>query len=133
MISALNWAVFSILSRRGLHTFQATLMMFYVMGFGWLFTTLLLLAGPGLNEIPNLGLPGWLGVGFLGVFCSGLAYIFWYDALQALPVAQAGAFVYLEPFITLVIAAIVLGEVVTLISLLGGAVILLGVWMVQKN
>jgi len=34
-------------------------------------------------------------------------------------VAQAGAFVYLEPFVTLVVAAIILGEVVTLISLLG--------------
>jgi len=31
MISALNWAVFSILSRRGLRAFPATLMMFYVM------------------------------------------------------------------------------------------------------
>ncbi len=70
---------------------------------------------------------------FLGVFCSGLAYIFWYDALQALPVAQAGAFVYLEPFVTLVVAALVLGEVVTLVSLLGGGVILLGVWMVQRS
>jgi drug/metabolite transporter (DMT)-like permease len=133
LISAPNWAVFSILSRRGLRTFPATLMMFYVMGFGWLFTSLLFFAGPGLSEIARLSLPGWLGVGFLGVFCSGLAYIFWYDALQALPVAQAGAFVYLEPFITLVIAAIVLGEVVTLVSLLGGGVILFGVWLVQRR
>jgi drug/metabolite transporter (DMT)-like permease len=133
LFSALNWAVFSILSRRGLRMFPATLMMFYVMGFGWLFTMLLLLVGPGFSEITQLSLPGWLGVGFLGIFCSGLAYIFWYDALQALPVAQAGAFVYLEPFITLVIAAIVLGEVVTSISLLGGGVILLGVWLVQRN
>jgi drug/metabolite transporter (DMT)-like permease len=133
MLSAPNWAVFSILSRRGLRRFPATLMMCYVMGFGWLFTTLFLFAGPGLSEIPSLSLPGWLGVGFLGVFCSGLAYIFWYDALQALPVAQAGAFVYLEPFVTLVVAALVLGEAVTLVSLLGGGVILLGVWLVQKS
>jgi drug/metabolite transporter (DMT)-like permease len=133
LVSALNWAVFSILSRRGLRAFPATLMMFYVMGFGWLFTSLLLIAGPGLSEISHLSLSGWLGILFLGIFCSGLAYIFWYDALQALPVAQAGAFVYLEPFVTLVIAAIVLGEVVTLVSLIGGGVILLGVWMVQRS
>jgi drug/metabolite transporter (DMT)-like permease len=133
LLSAPNWAVFTILSRRGLRKFPATLMMFYVMGFGWLFTTLLLMAGPGLSEIPSLSLAGWLGVGFLGVFCSGLAYIFWYDALQALPVAQAGAFVYLEPFVTLVVAATVLGEVITLVSLVGGGIILMGVWLVQKS
>jgi drug/metabolite transporter (DMT)-like permease len=133
MVSALNWAVFSILSRRGLRKFPATLMMFYVMGFGWLFTTLLLLAGPGFSEINRLSLPGWMGVMFLGVFCSGVAYIFWYDALRALPVAQAGAFVYLEPFVTVVIAALVLGEAITMISFTGGLVILLGVWMVQRS
>lgn len=133
LLSAPNWALFSILSRRGLRRYPATLMMFFVMGFGWLFTTLLLVAGPGFNEIIRLSLPGWLGVVFLGVFCSGLAYIFWYDALQALPVAQAGAFVYLEPFVTLVVAALVLGEIITPASLLGGGVILLGVWMVQRT
>jgi drug/metabolite transporter (DMT)-like permease len=74
-----------------------------------------------------------MGVMFLGVFCSGVAYIFWYDALRALPVAQAGAFVYLEPFVTVVIAALVLGEAITMISFTGGLVILLGVWMVQRS
>jgi drug/metabolite transporter (DMT)-like permease len=133
LVSSVNWAVFTILSRRGLSKFPATLMMFYVMGFGWLFTSVLLLIGPGLSEIARLSLPGWLGILFLGILCSGLAYIFWYDALQALPVAQAGSFVYLEPFITLVIAAILLGEVVTVASLVGGGVILLGVWMVQRS
>jgi len=74
-----------------------------------------------------------LGVGFLGVFCSGLGYIFWYDALQALPTAQAGAFVYLEPFVTVVVAALVLSEPLLVASLLGGGIILLGVWMVQRT
>jgi drug/metabolite transporter (DMT)-like permease len=107
-------------------------MMFYVMGFGWLFTTVLFLIGPGADEISKLTIPGWLGVFFLGVFCSGLAYIFWYDALQALPVAQAGAFVYLEPFITVVVAAAILDEPLLLAALLGGGLILAGVWLVQR-
>lgn len=132
LISAPNWAVFSALSRRGLQRFPATRMMFYVMGFGWLFTSVLFFSGPGLGEIARLTGPGWLGIGFLGVACSGLAYIFWYDALQALPVAQAGAFVYLEPFVTVVIAALVLAEPLLLASLLGGAAILGGVWLVQS-
>jgi drug/metabolite transporter (DMT)-like permease len=133
LLSAPNWAVFSVLSRRGLRQFPATLMMFYVMGFGWLFTSVLFFVGPGLAQVRQLTLPGWLGVGFLGVFCSGLAYIFWYDALQALPTAQAGAFVYLEPFVTVVVAALVLSEPLLLASLLGGGIILLGVWMVQRT
>lgn len=133
LLSAPNWAVFSILSRRGLGRYPAAQMMLYVMGFGWLFSSALFFAGPGLAEVRHLTLPGWLGVGFLGVFCSGAAYIFWYDALQALPVAQTGAFIYLEPFVTVVVAAWVLGEPLLVASLLGGLSILFGVWLVNRR
>jgi drug/metabolite transporter (DMT)-like permease len=133
LISAPNWAIFSVLSRRGLQTHPAARMMLYVMGFGWLFTSLLLLAGPGLAEIRLLTLDGWLGVSFLGIACSGLAYIFWYDGLQAIPASQVGAFLYLEPLVAVVVAAILLQEAIFLASVVGGAIILLGVWMVNRN
>jgi len=133
LVSALNWAVFSALSRRGLRQYPATLMMFYVMAFGWFFISLLFLNGPGLREIANLNREGWLGVSFLGIFCSGFAYIFWYDALQKLSVAQAGVFIYFEPLVTVVVAAYVIAEPLLLASLIGGVAILLGVWLVNRQ
>ncbi len=132
MISAPNWAVFSVLSRQGLKRHPAARMMLYVMGLGWLFTTLAFVRGPQLAEIQQLTLSGWLGVGFLGIFCSGIAYIFWYDALQAIPAAQAGAFLYIEPFVTVVVAWIVLAEPLLLVSVAGGLVILAGVYAVNQ-
>jgi drug/metabolite transporter (DMT)-like permease len=132
LISAVNWAVFSTLSRRGLKTHPAARMMFYVMTFGWLFTTILFFGTSRLDEIARLTLPGWTGVAFLGIFCSGLAYIAWYDALQALPAAQVGAFLYVEPLVTMVTAAIILGEKITPAALAGGAIILVGLWLVNR-
>jgi drug/metabolite transporter (DMT)-like permease len=132
LISAPNWALFSVLSRRGLREHPAARMMLLVMGMGWLFTTLLLFAGPGINDLRHLTIRGWLGIGFLGVFCSGWAYIFWYDALQALPANQVGVFLYLEPFVTMVLAAMILGEPILWASLAGGGIILAGVWLVQR-
>ena len=46
---------------------------------------------------------------------------------------SAGVFLYIEPLVAVVIAAIVLGEPVTWASLLGGAVILFGVWLVNRE
>jgi len=132
MIGAPNWAVFSVLSRYGLKRYPAAPMMFYVMAVGWLFSSVLFFAGPGLREFHQLTFNGWLGVGFLGVVCSGFAYIFYYDALQVIPASQAGVFLYLEPLVTLVVAASLLGEPLLLASLLGGFIILLGVWMVNR-
>ena len=133
LISSFNWAVFSALSRHGLASHPATRMMFYVMTLGWLFTNILFFTGPGPGEIPQLTFNGWLGVGFLGIFCSGLAYIAWYDALQALPAAQLGAFLYLEPPVAVVVAAVILAESVVWAALLGGAIILFGVWLVNRK
>ncbi len=132
LLSAPNWAVFSTLSRRGLQRYPAAQMMFYVMASGWLLTSVLFFLGSGPGEIHNLTWEGWLGIAFLGIFCSGLAYIFWYDALKALPVAQTGAFINLEPLVTVIVAALLLGEPVILASVLGGAIILLGVWLVNR-
>ncbi len=133
LISAPNWALFSVLSRKGLQKHPASLLVFYVMVFGWLFTSVLFLLGSGWTEIANLTWKGWLAISFLGVFCSGISYVFWYDALAVLPVAQTGAFVYLEPFVTVVVAAFVLDEPLLLAGVLGGLAILAGVWLVQSG
>jgi drug/metabolite transporter (DMT)-like permease len=132
LVSAVNWAVFSVLSRRGLKTYPATLMMFHVMLLGWVFTTVLFFMGPGLPEISRLSFNGWLGIAFLGIFCSGLAYIAWYDALQALSSAQVGVFLYIEPLIAVVVAFFILDEAITGVSLIGGGIILFGVWLVNR-
>jgi len=133
LVSAPNWAVFSVLSRRGLKKYPATLMMFYVMTLGWLFSSILFFAQGGLSQIGSIPWDGWAAITFLGIFCSGLAYIFWYDALQALPVAQTGAFLYLEPVVTVIVAALILKERLTLVTLLGGVLILTGVWLVNRK
>jgi drug/metabolite transporter (DMT)-like permease len=133
LISAPNWAVFSVLSRRGLQKYPATLMMFYVMAFGWLFSSVLFFVSGGLSQIGFIPWDGWAGIAFLGIFCSGLAYIFWYDALQALPVAQTGAFLYIEPVVTVIVAALILRERLYLATLLGGVLILSGVWLVNRK
>ncbi|HKY56101.1 MAG TPA: DMT family transporter [Anaerolineales bacterium] len=133
LVSAVNWAVVSALSRRGLKLYAAGLMTFYIMTFGWLFSSLLFFGGRHYTEIGHLSLNGWLGVTFLGIFCSGLAYIAWYDALQALSTAETGVFLYIEPLVAVVVAFFLLDEAITWASLIGGAIILFGVWMVNRN
>jgi drug/metabolite transporter (DMT)-like permease len=131
LLSAPNWAVFSVLSRQGLRRFPSAGMMFWVMATGWALITILFVLGPGPAEIPHLTARGWGAVAFLGIFCSGLAYVLWYDALTVLPASQAGAILYIEPLVTVVVAAVMLGEPVAAATLAGGGAILLGVWLVS--
>jgi drug/metabolite transporter (DMT)-like permease len=132
VISALNWAIFSILSSRGLKKYQPTQMMFFVMLIGWLLTSILFFTGRGFSDIPHITWTSFAGICFLGIFCSGLAYIAWYDGLQALPATQIGAFLYIEPLVAVIVAWVILAEKIILMTLIGGVIILLGVRLVQK-
>ena len=132
LVSAINWAVFSILSRPGLKTHPATQMMFFVMTFGWLFTSVLFVTSGNFQDIGHLTMTSLLGIGFLGIFCSGLAYIAWYDGLQEIQASQIGAFLYIEPLVAVIVAWLILGENLLIITLLGGGIILIGVRLVQK-
>ena len=133
LISAVNWAVFSILSRRGLKSHPSTMMTFWIMTIGWLITSVTFLAGRSYTEIPLLDTRGWMAMIFLGIFTTGFAYIAWFDALSQLPAAQTGAFLFIEPLTSMMVAAIILNEQITLVSVLGGAVILAGIWMVNRQ
>ena len=132
LISAPNWAIFSVMSRPALQRHSAIKFTFYVLLFGWLFTSLQFLAGRYWNEFSQLTSTGWIAIAFLGVLCSALSYIFYNDGLQSLPASQVGAFLYLEPLVSTLVAAVVLSEQIVLATLAGGALILLGVWQVNR-
>jgi drug/metabolite transporter (DMT)-like permease len=71
-------------------------------------------------------------VTFLGTACTGLAFGMWYVAVREIGTSAAGAYLYLEPFVTWMVAAVVLGEQLTWLGLAGGCVVLTGVWMVSS-
>ena len=50
-----------------------------------------------------------------------------------MPASQAGALLYLEPLVAMAVASAVLGEPVTAATVAGGAVILAGVWLVNRG
>jgi drug/metabolite transporter (DMT)-like permease len=69
---------------------------------------------------------------FLGIGASGLGYLFWYAALERIEASQVAAFIYLEPLVTLATAVSLLGEPVAATTVVGGALVLLGVFAVQR-
>jgi drug/metabolite transporter (DMT)-like permease len=75
----------------------------------------------------------WWALIFPGVASTGFAYALYFIALSGNQATTIAALQYIEPLITLVIAIILLGEIVTLMSLLGGGLILFGVAWVERS
>jgi drug/metabolite transporter (DMT)-like permease len=70
---------------------------------------------------------------FLAVFPAALSFALWSYALARLPVAQVSSSLYLVPVFTFPIAWVWLGEVPGALSIIGGAITLAGVLLVQMK
>lgn len=132
LIGAATWAIYSALAKRVTPRASPDVMMVHVMGLGCLMTTPIFLARQGWLALGQLDATGWLAVGYLAILSSAAGYLFWYDALAALDASQVGAFLYIEPLVTVALAALLLDEPIRPLMLLGGAAILLGVWLVTR-
>jgi drug/metabolite transporter (DMT)-like permease len=76
---------------------------------------------------------GLIALGFLGLVCSGVAYYVWFAASHDRGPTRIAALLYFEPFVTLVTAAVLLHEPITINAIVGGLIVLVGVWLVQRG
>ena len=126
-----TWAAFTILASRP------------VASSGPLRVTLATMVVAGLALAPWLLFSGvftgavtaeaWVALVFLGLACSGVAYLLWNTSQERHGAHRTGATLYFEPLVTVAVAAWVLGEPVTLLVVAGGAVVLFGVLLVTRG
>lgn len=133
LFSALTWTVFTVGGKGFLSRFPALAAITPILIVGCLTTFPFTFLKWQWNILPHLSLSAWMGILFLGVFCSGLAYLFWYSALEKKDSNIVGMYLYLEPLVTLIGAYFLLNEEVQRVSLMGGGMILLGVHLATKR
>lgn len=67
----------------------------------------------------GIGAPAWLALAYVSLFSMLIGFIFWYRGLAQGGVAAIGQLQLLQPFLSLVLAAVLLGEQVDLAMVLG--------------
>lgn len=137
LVTSFNWAFFSVISRFFLKRHREIpqlVIVFYTILFGLILTGATFVSIGSFYEIfVILGdMRLLIAIAFLGVFCTGLAYAFWYDALDVLEASKVGAFMNIQPVVGMIGASIVLGESISLFLVAGGALILVGVYLVNR-
>jgi drug/metabolite transporter (DMT)-like permease len=76
---------------------------------------------------------GWLAVVAIAVICTVLAILFFFEGLERVGAVRASVLSTGEPVFTVVLAAIVLGETITPMRVLGGALILGAVFLLVRE
>lgn len=70
----------------------------------------------------------WGNLLFLGLVASMLCYLLWNAALRRLGVVRVTNYIYFNPLVTIITAALFIGERITPAALAGAALILYGMW-----
>jgi drug/metabolite transporter (DMT)-like permease len=89
--------------------------------------------GQLVTELQAAPLPATLGLVYLGIFPTAIAFTTWAYALSLIDAGKLAATTYLVPGTTVLISWLVLSEIPTVWGLVGGAICLLGVGLTRRR
>ncbi len=89
--------------------------------------------GSGIaRPLSEISWQSWTAIGYLAIFGSVLSFIAYLYALQRLPTEQASIYAYINPIVAVILGSIIFDEKLTIFIAIGGAITLLGVYLVNQ-
>ena len=131
--SAFTWGVYSTVNKKISLSYSPLMTILYLFLMMAIIIIPFNLNSETIASVVHLSPIGWLMVLFLGLFCSGVAYVIWAQALRDMESAKVGAFLYLEPLITVAAAGFFLKEEITMLMIFSGLLNTIGVFLVNKE
>lgn len=131
--SAFTWGVYSMVNKKISLSYSPLMTILYLFLMMAVIIIPFNLNTETINSVINLSFISWIWILFLGIFCSGVAYVIWAQALRDMESAKVGAFLYFEPLVTVIAAWFFLREEITLLMIFSGLLITAGVFIVNKE
>lgn len=135
LLAAMIWAVYSILTKKiseyGFNTIQVTRRMFM---YGIIFMLFTLIPFDFKLNLKRFSNPVYLGnIVFLGVGASAGCFVTWNFAIKMLGTIKTSIYIYIVPVVTVITSFLVLNEHITMVSLVGTSLTLMGLFLSQGS
>ncbi len=123
---AVVYGLFSVLGKKQDYDKFVSMMFYYFFSFFYALIAVLL-----FSEIPAISVYQLFGLLWLGIFASGLGFVFWFLSLKHGDTVKMSNMIFLTPFISLVYIYFLVGEKIFISSIIGLIVIVAGI-MIQS-
>ena len=133
LLSALCWAIYSVVGKAAMVRFTPVSATFYAQVAGVVMLLPFAVAERGWTQLQTAPASAWVGLVYLAVFVTVLAFVFFYEGLSRIGAIRASAFALLIPVFGVLLSVLFLGERLTVPTAAGGVFILLGLWLVQHK
>lgn len=133
LLTPVLWASYTLGGKKLIEKYSPFLLVAYVSIIGGLFLIPFSLAENSLRTIFTLSLESWGAILYLAVTCSFLGYLIWFRVVSRVKAAVASSFLFAEPLVTVLLATTIIGENMSPLILIGGALIFAGVVLIARK
>jgi drug/metabolite transporter (DMT)-like permease len=133
LFASLTWALYTITAKPLLAKYSALTVTANAVAAGSILLIPFSLSDLVMQRWSATSVASWSAVAFASIVAAGIAYVLWYEGVKRIGVTRTMVYHYLMPFAAVLFAALVLGERITGLQLLGGGSILTGVYLVLTN
>jgi drug/metabolite transporter (DMT)-like permease len=131
--AAFCWAAYSVLSKKALVRYSTTVSTCVAFLLGTLYLIPFALADGDMKALLDSTWLTWSSVFYLAIPCSVITYILWNRVLREVEITKVMVSLYAIPIPTAILSYLFLGERLTQSLILGGAVVMLGVYLTQTS
>jgi drug/metabolite transporter (DMT)-like permease len=133
LIASLSWAFYTIFGKNLTRRYGAIYITGLTMIIGFILYIPIFLMMPVQFEGIQISTVNWLQLLYLGAFSSAVGYAIWYYALSKIDASKLSVFNNLQPALTALLAFLFFGTAITEYFVIGGTLILAGVFVTQRG
>jgi drug/metabolite transporter (DMT)-like permease len=133
LASTVTWATYTVLTRNVVRRQPPLAVTFAVMGVSAVVTATLFGTVATFDDPRQLSGRAIVSLLYLAIAGSAIGQWFWQEGVARLGATRAGLYLYVEPLATVALAVPLLGEPFGLTTVLGGGLVLAGVYLGQQT
>ncbi|HET7146365.1 MAG TPA: DMT family transporter [Gaiellaceae bacterium] len=131
--AAASWAVYTLAGRRAIARYGSVSANVYATGCGSLLLLPVSFFDGGWSPLGRAPVQAWASIAYLSVLGTVVGFVAFYEGVRLIGSARASSFALLVPIFGVLSSVVVLGERLRTNLAIGGAIVLVGLWLAESR